>query len=204
MLVVISNSLPVAGDAAIINALFDEGLEVLHLRKPGITTGEMNALIGQIKQEYHPRIALHQHHDIADKWGIKRLHFTETGREEMSEGQLEKLKSGSKILSTSIHSVEAYNSLSPVFDYTFFGPVFNSISKQGYESVIMDDFIFPVLPLHPKVFAIGGIDAINIRKVVDMKFDGAAALGAIWQNPGEGVAQFKILKTAWEQIGQLC
>jgi len=202
MLVVISNPTAIADEASIINALFDEGLKILHLRKPGIAADEMSALIEQIKQPYRHQIALHQHHELADDFGIHRLHFTEVRRKEMIGEKLVQLKGAKNILSTSIHQTEEYQNLSPCFVYTFFGPVFNSISKNGYTSAITDDFIFPVLFPHPKVIAIGGIDATNIQKALDMQFGGVAVLGTIWQKPGESIQQFKTLKKAWKQTGR--
>lgn len=202
MLIVISNPTPVAGEAALINTLFDEGMEVLHLRKLGVAVDEIKGLIEKIKLQYHHQIALHQHHELAGDFGINRLHFTEAKRKEMSEEALIKLKATNHILSTSIHKVEAYKSLSSSFDYTFFGPVFNSISKQGYTSTITDDFVFPVQIKHTKVIAIGGIDATNMQKAMDMKFNGIAALGAIWQKPDESIQQFKAIQKAWKQTGR--
>ena len=56
MLVVISNPTAIANEASIINTLFDEGLRILHLRKPGIAPDEMSALIEQIKQSTDIRL----------------------------------------------------------------------------------------------------------------------------------------------------
>jgi len=196
MLVVISSPAAVADEATIINALFDEGLKVLHLRKPGISIDEMRQLLDKIKPQYYQRIALHQHHEAANDFGINRLHYTKAHK----KPALFWREAGSKvnILSTSIHQIEEYKNLPLSFDYTFFGPVFDSISKAGYTSTLSDDFIFPIETGHPKVIAIGGIDATNIQKAKDMNFDGVAALGTIWKKPEESVRQFKILQKAWE------
>ena len=202
MLIVISYPTSIADEATLINALFDEGSEVLHLRKPGVAVGAIKVLIEKIKPKYRHDVALHQHHELAGDFGIRRLHFTEVKRKEMTEELLIQLKATNHILSTSIHQAEEYNRLSPCFDYTFFGPVFNSISKQGYTSAITDDFIFPVKVNHPKVIAIGGINATNIQQAIGMQFNGVAALGTIWQNPGESIQQFKALQKAWEQTGR--
>ena len=132
----------------------------------------------------------------------KRLHYTETNRRKMSDEILMKLKADNYVLSTSIHSVQEYNSLSTLFDYTFFGPVFNSISKQEYASSLKNDFVFPANDDHPKVIAIGGIDATNIQQAIDMQFNGVAVLGTIWQKPEESIQQFKAIQKAWKQTGR--
>ena len=198
MLLVISYPTALADEAANINYLFDEGLKILHIRKPGVAVDEIKVLIEKIKPQYHHQIALHQHHEIAGDFGINRLHFTEAKRKEMIEEALIKLKSAKYILSTSIHKVEEYKSLSSCFDYTFFGPVFNSISKQGYNSSITEDFIFPVRGNRPKVIAIGGINITTVQKINDMKFSGVAVLGAIWETPDESIQQFKALQKTWK------
>ena len=81
--------------------------------------------------------------------------------------------------------------LSPDFDYAFFGPVFSSISKINYISVIEDDLNLSLNKTSTKIIAIGGINEENIKNVFDMGFDGAAVLGAIWQKPKEAVNNFK-------------
>lgn len=202
MLVVITNPTAVADEAIIINALFDEGLEILHVRKPGVAIDEMSALIEQIKPQYLHQVALHQHHEIAGDLGIHRLHFTEVKRKKVSEEKLMQLKRENNMLSTSIHQTEEYQNLSPYFDYSFYGPVFDSISKQGYISTNPDDFIFPVQLNRPRVIAIGGIDSTNIQKAVNMQFYGVAALGTIWQKTDQSIQQFKALQKAWKQTGR--
>lgn len=201
-LIIITNPVAVPNEANIINSLFDEGLELLHVRKPGIETGELKKFIEKINTEYLDRIALHQGHESARGFGINRLHFTETKRQEMQEEELMQLKEENKILSTSIHQVHEYNNLSRCFEYTFFGPVFNSISKPGYVSSVTKDFVFPILEGHPAVIGIGGIDVTNIMETKGMKFNGVALLGAIWQKPDQSIEIFKILQKEWNQPGQ--
>ena len=203
MLVVISNPTPIAKEAELINDLFDEGLEVLHLRKPDAQIDEIRSLLKQINPKHYDQIALHQHHEIADDFGIKRLHFTELNRKKNevnllhSSPLLGRGTGAEVILSTSIHEVDEYQALPVVFEYTFFGPVFNSISKPGYTSKLSGDFVFPYKTGHPKVIAIGGIDVINIHKIKQMHFSGVAVLGTIWAKPEESIKQFKILQKAW-------
>lgn len=202
MLIIISNPTPIPNEANHINALFDEGLEVFHLRKPEATVDEVRVLLEKIKTMYHSQIALHQHPLIAKEYSLKRLHFTEVKRKETREEALMQLKQSGYVLSTSIHQTEAYTGLSTCFTYTFFGPVFNSISKQGYPSTITNGFVFPSEKSNSKVIALGGISAANIQEAMKMKFDGVAVLGTIWHKPDESIRQFKALQKAWKQTDQ--
>jgi len=202
MLIVISYPTAVRDEATIINALFDDGLEIFHMRKPDTDVDELRKLLEKINPTYHHRIALHQHHEIAADYGIKRWHFTEVNRNKINEEALIQLKMANHILSTSIHQVEAFKGLPLSFDYTFFGPVLNSISKQGYISSLPADFIFPVEVNHPTLVALGGIDATTIHQVKLMQFKAIAVLGAIWQKPDESIQQFKAVQKAWMQTGR--
>lgn len=202
MLIIISNPSVIPNEARLINALFAEGMEVFHLRKPEANVDELKMLLEELSPSYHPKISLHHHHSIANDFEIKRLHFTGMKRQETSEDNLIQLKKSSFILSTSIHQTEEYKNLSSCFSYTFFGPVFNSISKEGYTSTLREEFKFPVEDKLPKVIALGGISAANVQQAFKMKFNGLAALGAIWQKPAECIQKFKAIQQAWKQRGQ--
>jgi thiamine-phosphate pyrophosphorylase len=202
MLIVISNPTAVKEEATIINKLFDEGMELFHLRKPLLTMAEIWLLLKEIKPKYYSRIVLHQDHELANDFKINRLHFTGEKRKATKEDVLIEFIKKGYIISTSIHTIKEYQNISPYFNYSFFGPVFNSLSKQGYMATISGDFIFPIENDRPKVIAIGGIKAKNIRQTIQMDFNGVAVLGTIWENPGKSVRQFKILQKIWKQAGQ--
>jgi thiamine-phosphate pyrophosphorylase len=191
MIIIISNPEPVTDESTIINDLFDAGMELFHLRKPEITKEKLKTLLLKIGAEHYSKIALHQHHELAEEFGIKRLHYTEKIRMELKE-----FKKENCVLSTSVHSMKDYKSLSPDFEYAFFGPVFNSISKINYTSVIADGFKLSQYKTSTKIIALGGIDEENVDKSFEMGFDGVAVLGAIWQEPGEAVNNFKTIFTA--------
>jgi len=100
-------------------------------------------------------------------------------------------------LSTSIHQIEEASTISDQFDYIFFGPVFNSISKKGYMATVTGNFILP--GKKRKLVAIGGIDENNVTMPLQKGFDGVAALGAIWLS-ADPVKSFKQIKKACSPI----
>ncbi|MCF2498026.1 thiamine phosphate synthase [Dyadobacter chenhuakuii] len=181
-LIAISHPEFIPNEAERINALFRAGLMRLHIRKPHCNVADLSQLIGEIDPAFHANIALHSHHELAAEFGIKRLHFPEKLRQETPDFMLEKLSNAGFKLSTSIHDIAALTQLSKAFDYTLFGPVFDSISKEGYQRVINDDFYLKEEQKTIKVIAIGGIDHSNLNKIKQMNFDGAAMLGAIWHS----------------------
>lgn len=173
-LIVISGPVMMPQEAMTINRLFDEGLGLLHLRKPGLDAGLIAELLAGISADYHERIALHQNHELAGVYNIRRFHFKEAARAEGVPEQQEGIR-----FSTSVHTPAAYRDLPPYFDYAFYGPVFDSISKKGYKPTMSNEIVGAVPPV--KLIAIGGIDEGNCLLPFERGYDGVAVLGAIWE-----------------------
>ncbi|WP_084165845.1 thiamine phosphate synthase [Dyadobacter crusticola] len=176
-----------AGEAVQITTLFVDGMQLLHLRKPDCTREELARLLGDINPGNYPQIALHQHHELAQEFGINRLHFPEQLRLEQTEESLQELKSRGFILSTSIHEAGMLRNLSNAFSYALLGPVFDSISKQNYRAALPPNFKLDRQGYSGEVIAIGGIDASRIQSITQMGFDGAAFLGSIWLSKAPGL-----------------
>ena len=192
-MIVVTSPTPVNKEAAIINAMFDNGLELLHIRKPDATVQEVRLLIGGIDSRNYQQLALHQYHEIAFDYGINRLHFKEAERLNQCERQLNSLKQNGYMLSTSVHSWESYETLTPTFCYAFIGPVFNSISKEGYNAM---KYIELDSNNSVKRIAIGGISKEKLNSKILKAFDGVAVLGAIWLSD-EPLNEFKLLQQKW-------
>jgi thiamine-phosphate pyrophosphorylase len=182
-LIVISSPISIPDEADLINRMFDAGLKLFHLRKPGDTLDEVRRLIQHIEPVYYSGIALHQYHEMADEFGMKRLHFKEESKP--LNGHRSLLKTKGYILSTSVHDLSDLHSLKE-FDYVFFSPVFDSISKSGYKSVIGQDFKLDK-SIATDVIALGGLNRENINQAKTMGFAGAAVLGALWNDPPSAI-----------------
>lgn len=190
-MIVITNPVPVANEIDTIHSLFENGLELLHIRKPDYSEEEMNAFLSKIKSKFRQQLVLHSHHPLASVFGIHRIHFTEKARNEAAES-LKKWKEKQCILSTSIHQILDFEELSGVFDYAFFGPVFESISKPDYLSNL--DFRQELIQRKNNktaLIALGGITSEKIKAVLDYGFDDVALLGNIW-NSNNPIENFKL------------
>lgn len=194
MLIVISDALCVANEAALINQLFGEGLPVFHLRKPGSSAQQIKMLLQEIDIKHYSKIALHDHHYLADDFGITHLHINETNRRQLAATGLPESKAKDVVLSTSIHTIKDYAMLQPDFDYTFLSPVFNSISKAGYKALEENERLLPRQKTGTKLIALGGITADNCRLPLEWGFDGIAVLGALWNDPRQLIKNFKTIQ----------
>jgi thiamine-phosphate pyrophosphorylase len=203
-LMIVSSPVSVKGEIKLINDLFNNGLDVFHLRKPEWGIAECKEILNGIDMQYHNRIALHQHHELRFDYGIERLHFPEKQRKELFEHMTETKRltlAGSyqgKILSTSVHVMEDVETLCD-FDYTFFGPVFNSYSKPGYKGVSengagLKKDQYHLRKKNTRVIALGGIGLNTIGRMKRMGFDGAAMLGWIWNDSLKAIDNFKKVK----------
>lgn len=186
-MIVITNPSAIANEISSIDSFFKEGLSLLHIRKPNFSAIEMAQFIHQVKPEYRDRLVIHQHHDLAEDFGINRIHFSEKNRENSFS-----IRSDQKIFSTSTHFIKDFNSLENDFDYAFLSPVFTSISKEDYHPKTN---LFEALQSrtnhNTKVIALGGIDSKNIQKALENGFDDVALLGSIWNNENP-IKQFKL------------
>jgi thiamine-phosphate pyrophosphorylase len=186
-MIVITNPSTISGEISIIDSLFEEGLSLLHIRKPELSALEVAQFINQIKVKFRSNLVLHSHHQLAADFGINRLHFSEKGRNNKTFGTRNSMS-----FSTSTHSIEDFNSLENDFEYAFLSPVFKSISKEDYHP---KENLFEALKSRTnykiKVIALGGIDSENIQKALENGFDNVALLGSIW-NSKNPVKQFKL------------
>lgn len=180
-------------EAILVNRMFEEGLLLLHVRKPGFSNTQYTQWLSAIDPRYRPRLvlpyALYQGNPEQFTF-CKQLHLFEELRLRTDLSELETLSDQGFIFSTSVHDQEAYRSLPPVFTYTFFGPVFNSISKPGHKALSMQDKDLRNSKTNVAAVALGGIDLTNCRTAIAYGFDSVALLGAVWQEP-DPVTAFK-------------
>lgn len=178
MIIVITPEEIIENETELINELFQEGLDLLHIRKTFINSEDMIDFIQRINSEFHHQLVLHSHYDLAENFTISRFHFREIDR------QNDLYKSFvDKTISTSVHDIEIFNELNEDWEYSFISPVFPSISKKGYgeNSMILNDIKKRDNP-NVKLMALGGINEKNIHKVFENGVDGVALLGAIWES----------------------
>lgn len=189
--ILISSPKDLANEISIVKQLFKNGLEIFHLRKPDFSLEETKKFLDAIPSEFHNRIVLHGYRQLPFEYQVKGLHFS------FGKIKEEHFKCcASLTFSGSAHSIEEIKNSNPILHYVFLSPVFNSISKPGYESTInlkdAESFLKQNIK-RPEVIALGGIDTDKIEKIADAGFEGFAMLGAFWnlKNESEIMAKFE-------------
>lgn len=181
----------------IITTLFEEGLDILHLRKPDTAPVYAERLLTLIPEKYRKRIVVHGHFYLKEEYQLKGIHLNH--RNPLPPANY------SGHLSASCHSIQEVEERKKECNYVFLSPVFDSISKQDYNSGYTPEQIRQAAKdgiIDKRVIALGGINEDNILQVKDFGFGGAAILGDIWNkfNPNmdfnyqELIAHFRKLK----------
>lgn len=185
----------------ILNALFDEGLEILHLRKPDSEPVYSERLLTLISDSYRKKIVVHDHFYLKNEYSLRGIHLNHRNP------QLPPKYKGH--ISCSCHTPEEVLAHKRACDYVFFSPVFNSISKENYPSnysIVELKELANRKVIDRKVMALGGVDLQNIQTLKDIGFGGAVILGDIWnrfsihsaQDYKELIQHFRKLRRAAE------
>lgn len=181
----------------IITTLFEEGLDILHLRKPDTAPVYAERLLTLIPEKYHKRIVVHDHFYLKNEYDLKGIH--------LSHRNPVVPDSYSGHISASCHTLEEVEADKRICDYVFLSPIFDSISKEGYTSRFTPEVIREAVQkgiIDKKVIALGGVDEENMLRVKDFGFGGAAVMGGLWNrfdpaldsNYQELITHFKRLK----------
>lgn len=159
----------------IITKLFEEGLDILHLRKPETAPVYAERLLTLIPEKYRKRIVVHGHFYLKEEYKLKGIHLNQ--RNPMPPMDY------SGHLSTSCHSLKEIKLQKKKFDYMFLSPIYDSISKPDYNSAFSPEQIRKAAKegiIDKKVIALGGINEQNILEIKDYGFGGAAIIGGLW------------------------
>ena len=136
----------------IITALFEEGLDILHLRKPNTAPLYAERLLTLIPEQYHKRIVVHGHFYLKDEYKLKGIHLSE--RNPNVPGQYK------GHLSRSCHTLEEIKAHKKSHDYLLFSPAFTDESKQNFLGNYTREEIRKAHKagiIDKKVIALGGI-----------------------------------------------
>jgi thiamine-phosphate pyrophosphorylase len=189
-IVVISPEAADTREVPAMEGFFASGLERYHVRKPSWTAAELEAWIRELPVGWRTRLVLHQHHPLVAVLGLGGCH--EKGTSQRAQG-----------MSRSCHDLAALPRYLGTFQQVMFGPVFPSISKAGYGPPA--DFPWTELKAiltgrsgkrSTCVLAIGGITADSLGRCHELGFDGAAVMGAVWNEPDPARAFEGILDAA--------
>ena len=175
------------GEADAVNLLFENGLELLHIRKPYASQHETEDFIGQINENFHARIVIHDYYELINMFSLKGIHYNCRNYDitlHNDEPASHSRRLHNLSISRSCHSLNEVLE-SQFYDYVFLSPIFDSISKAGYKQRFTPKKLNEAKAekiINEHVIALGGITAENMREAYSYGFGGVAVIGALWSD----------------------
>lgn len=159
----------------ILTSLFEEGLDILHLRKPDTEPVYSERLLTLLPQEHHQQIVVHDHFYLKDEFNLRGIHLNLRNPEAPAgyRGHI----------SRSCHTLEELPAAKAECDYVFLSPIYDSISKEEYYSAFEHDALQKACRsglIDHKVMALGGVTSENMDELRDLGFGGVVVLGDLW------------------------
>lgn len=189
-LIVITSPSFLEDEVKAIVTLFNEGLEILHLRKPKASADEIRQLLDRIPSVYHPHIVTHDHFELLKDYDLMGIHLNRRN------SQIPALHTGS--VSCSCHSLDEVQQRKSFCQYVFLSPIYNSLSKPGYQAAFQLNDLTDAAQngiIDAKVMALGGISVHHLQEVKDIGFGGAVLMGDVWKHQVNELSEyFQILK----------
>lgn len=162
------------GEAAFIQRLFANGVDIVHLRKPGATAEDCTKLLHGVSADNRSRIVIHDFFELAETYGLHGIHLN--ARRNTVPGGWH------GHVSRSCHTFEEVKRYKDTCDYVFLSPVFDSVSKHGYASAFTYEMLRQASRegiIDNKVMALGGVTPDKISYLRQLNFGGAAMLGCV-------------------------
>lgn len=159
----------------IITTLFEEGLDLLHLYKPGSEPLYLERLLTLIPDDFHDRIVIHEHYYMKQEFELAGIHL-DTPEQEMPNGYRGKV-------SRSCMKINQLKELKKTSQYVFLHDIFDSLHQPEVKSKFTLDEIHQASKegiIDKHVYALGGMNADNIRWAHDEGFGGVVICGDIW------------------------
>ncbi len=155
--------------------LFEEGLENLHLYKPGAAPMFSERLLTLLGDDYHHKITVHGHFYLKEEYRLKGIHIDDAFTEPPAgyRGNVTR----------TCHAIselkEAKRHSNYVFLHSIFDSQTNADEKQSFTREELEAAAKQGL-IDKKVFALGGMNLDNVKEAKALGFGGIVICGDLW------------------------
>ena len=159
----------------ILTNLFEEGLENLHLYKPGASPMYSERLLTLLGEGYHSKITVHGHFYLKEEYRLKGIHIDDAHTEPPTgyKGNV----------SRTCHLIEELKEAKKKSNYVFLHSIFDSQTnvdeKASFTMAQLEEAAKNDL-IDKKVYALGGMNLDTIKAVKDLGFGGIVICGDLW------------------------
>ena len=159
----------------ILSSLFDEGLDDLHLFKPGSSPMYSERLLTLLPEDYYRKITVHDHFYLKQEYDLAGIHL-DNPNDNLPDGYKGKFSRTCTDLSQlkEMKKKSQYVFLKNIFDCIEFKEEKSSFSLQQLELAAGNGLI------DKKVYALGGMSLENIKIAKALGFGGVVICGDLW------------------------
>lgn len=174
-LIIMTKSTFFVEEDKIITTLFDEGLECLHLNKPGSAPIYSERLLSLLSDDYYKRIVVHDHFYLKEEYGLNGIHLD--GIESLPPDGYK-----GRISRTGL-SLDELKNAKKDSNYVLLRNIFDSLTDSTKKASFTEDMLNEASKkglIDKKVYALSGITIDNIKKAKDLGFGGVVICGDLW------------------------
>ncbi len=159
----------------ILSSLFDEGMDNLHLFKPGSSPMYSERLLTLLPEDVRRKVTVHDHFYLKQEYGLAGIHLDDP-TQPLPDGYKGKY-------SRTCTDLSLLKEMKKKSQYVFLKNIFDCIEYKDEKS----SFSIPQLEqaashglIDKKVYALGGITLDNIRIAKELGFGGVVVCGDLW------------------------
>ena len=174
-LVIMTKSTFFVEEDKILTTLFYEGMDNLHLFKPGSTPLYAERLLSLIPEDYYRKITVHDHFYLKNEYDLAGIHLDDLDTEIPNnyKGKIGRTCTDIQMLK------EKKKKSSCVFLKNIFDCIEFSDEKKSFTQQQLEDAADKGL-IDKHVYALGGMSLDNIRMAKTLGFGGVVICGDLW------------------------
>ena len=159
----------------ILEALFDEGLDDLHIYKPQSSPVYVERLLSLLPESTHRRITVHDHFYLKEEFGLAGIH--------LDRADAERPNGYRGNFSRSCDNLSLLKEAKRKSRYVFLHNIFDSISEPEQSATFTRTDLMMASDqglIDKHVYALGGMSLDTIRLAHDLGFGGVVICGDLW------------------------
>ena len=160
----------------ILDAMFEEGLDMLHILKPNSEPIFCERLLKLMDKGWRKKIVTHEHFYLKNEFKLHGIHLSQRNPEPPAKYR--------DHVSCSCFSMEEVVRRKPKCDYVFLSQIYDGITKPDFKSSFSELELQDATShgiIDSKVMAFGGISLDNIDNLKSYGFGGVVIFGDIWK-----------------------
>lgn len=158
----------------ILSALFDEGLDMLHINKPESEPLYAERLLTLLPQNSYNRISVHQHYYLRQEYDLRGIHV-DSPQATVPEGFR-------KHITRSTPNISDLKEMKKQCDYVMLHSLFDSLHNYVKASLTIEEMeeAHHRGLIDKKVYALGGMSLESVQTAKELGFGGIVICGDLW------------------------